>query len=68
MHVYMHLAFNDESELESPIESDTDSNLSDAEVDYELNANGDGSEERRMMQPWLPTLQRPQPLFGPSLN
>eukprot|EP00731_Ephydatia_muelleri_P001317 Em0001g1317a len=37
--------FNDESELESPIESDSDSNLSDAEVDDELNANGDGSED-----------------------
>eukprot|EP00731_Ephydatia_muelleri_P034776 Em0076g9a len=42
--------FNDgasESELESPIgiESDSDSNCSDAKVDDELNSNGDGSED-----------------------
>ena len=44
--------------------SESDSDLSDAEVDDELHSNGMLQKMRRRMQPWLPLLRRQQVLFG----
>ena len=45
-------------------ESESDSDLSDAEVDDKLHSNGDASEDEEEDAAWLPLLRRQQVLFG----